>query len=119
MGMTPAGQRNKLVAFQVRGAAEDALGGNEGATWAVAGSRLAKVLYGTGQERRAGAVEQASKAATFRFLADDLVRSLRPGSHRLVFADGAGGTAWDIADVTPIGGPVPYEIEVTAVVSRG
>lgn len=61
--MIPAGERTTLVAFEHGTAATDDYGG-ETLTWASVASVAAKVLYGTGQERRQAAQEAAQQAAT-------------------------------------------------------
>jgi hypothetical protein len=77
-------------------------------------SRLAKVLYGTGAERRAASVEGAVQTATFRVMADSLTRTVAI-TDRISFD----GLVWDIGAISPVGGPVAYEIEFTGVASRG
>lgn len=114
MPMTPAGQRNMVVLFQRNAAGRSPMGGAAAADWQALGtSRLAKVLYGTGAERRGVAGEQAAQAATFRVLADSLTRTVTH-KDRIVF----GGMNWDITNIAPIGGPSPREIEFTATASR-
>ena len=114
MAMTPAGQRNKAIVFQRNAAGRSALGGKAAPSWqALGASRLAKVLYGSGAERRAAAGEQAVQAATFRMLADSLTRSVTV-MDRIAFD----GLAWDITNIAPIGGPSATEIEFTAMTAR-
>lgn len=113
MAMTPAGQRNMRIAIERFTASEDDLGGGESGTWAALVTVWAKVLYGSGAERRAGAAEQAVQAATFRVLATTETRAVTVRD-RIQFD----GIAWDVTGIAPIGGPVPYEIEFTATASR-
>ncbi|WP_408585920.1 head-tail adaptor protein [Novosphingobium sp.] len=114
MARTPAGQRNKAVVFERNSGGRSALGGKAQPNWQPLGpARLAKVLYGSGAERRAAAGEQAVQAATVRVLADVLTRSVAVRD-RITFD----GLAWDITGVALIGGPVASEIEFTATASR-
>lgn len=116
MAIKPAARRIHRIEFQRLASAEDALGGTDGAAWAnlFDQPRPAAVFYGTGAERRAAAVESATQAATFNVLADSETRTVRT-KDRIIF-DGA---AWDITAVSPIGGPVPFEIDFTATAKRG
>ena len=112
--MTPAGQLKLRIVFERNIAARTAMGGPATPSWGAIGlPRLAKVLYGTGAERRATAGEQAVKAATFR-LRRDSVTSIVTHKDRIVF----NGLAWDITDISPIGAPSPTDIEFTATASR-
>lgn len=110
MPQTPAGQRDKLVVFQRDAAGRTAMGGIAAGNWQALGSRFAKVLYGSGAERRGAAGEAASQAATFRVLAD-AVTSTVTVRDRIAFL----GRTWDITSAVPIGGPSGAEIEFTAV----
>ena len=110
----PAGQRNAAVQFQRNAAGRSALGGKAAENWQDLGAaRLAKVLYGSGAERRAAAGEQAVQAATFRLLADSVTGTVTVRD-RISFD----GLHWDITSVAPIGGPAPREYEFTATASR-
>lgn len=113
MPMTPAGQRNTAVIFQRNGAGRTPMGGAAAPSWTTLGTRLGKVLYGTGAERRGAAGEQAVQAATFRVLADALTKTITQ-KDRIVLD----GLAWDITSIAPIGAPAPREIEFTAMASR-
>lgn len=113
--MTPAGERNKRITFERATSTRGGLGQPGARTWASIGAaRWAKVLYGTGAERRAASVEGAVQSATFRVLADSLTRGVLV-TDRISFD----GLVWDIGGIAPIGGPVAYEIEFTATASRG
>jgi head-tail adaptor len=111
--MTPAGEFNQTLVFQRNIAGRSALGGKAAANWESIGSRKAKVLYGTGAERRGAAGEQAVQPATFRTRADSLTRTVKV-TDRIAFL----GQYWDITSVVPIGGPAPSEIEFTAIADR-
>jgi hypothetical protein len=114
MPMTPAGQRNAVVLFQRNTAGVSAMGGAAAANWQLLGtSRLAKVLYGSGAERRGAAGEAAAQAATFRLLADALTRTVTQKDRILM-----DGLAFDITSIAPIGGPQAREIEFTGMASR-
>lgn len=107
MAMTPAGRRDTRVVFERATVARSALGGKTAGAgdWAAIGSRLGKVLYGTGAERREAAVEAGAQAATFRLLADSLTRTI-------TLADRAvcRGLTYDLTGIAPIGND---EIEFT------
>lgn len=106
-----AGRRDKAIAFERAAIARGALGTKSAAGWAALGSRLAKVLYGSGSERRQAAVEGAVQTATFRVLADSLTNTVTERD-RISFA----GQAWDVTGIAPIGSD---EIEFTATAARG
>jgi head-tail adaptor len=61
--MIPAGERTTLVTFESGTPTTDDYGG-ETLTWAAFATVMAKVLYGTGSERRQAAQEGAQQAAT-------------------------------------------------------
>lgn len=113
MAMTPAGQRDQRIAFERAGAPRGALGVKTPGAPVALGSRWAKVLFGTGAERRAAAVEQAVQSATFRCLADELTRTIVVSDsivHRTV--------RYDVTGIAPIG-VGPAEFEFTGTASRG
>lgn len=101
VGVTPAGDRDKRVTFQ-RGTAAPGAFRNEPLTvWTDIGpvpKRWAKVLYGTGAERRQAATEAASQTATVRTLQDALTRTITTAD-RIVFD----GRPWDVTAIAPIG----------------
>lgn len=109
--MTPAGQRDKRITFQRATRTRSSLGTATAGAWGDIGARWAKVLYGSGSERRAASVEQAVQPATFRVLADTLTRGILT-TDRIAFD----GLVWDITNIAPIGSP--SEIEFTATASR-
>jgi head-tail adaptor len=110
--MTPAGARDKRVTFQRATTTRSALGGKtaSSAAWSALGTRWAKVLYGTGAERRTAAVEQGVQAITVRCLADSLTRTVLV-TDRMVH----GGLTYDITGIVPVG----QEFEFTGTASRG
>lgn len=109
--MTPAGQRDKRITFQRAVRTRSSLGTPTAGAWSDLGARWAKVLYGSGAERRQAATEQAVQPATFRVLADTLTRSII-ATDRISFD----GLVWDITNISPIGRPA--EIEFTATANR-
>ena len=111
--MTPAGQFNKKIGFERNGAGRSALGGVAAPSWSSLGTRKAKVLYGTGAERRAAAGEQAVQPATFRVRADSLTLTVTQKDR--ITLD---GLAWDVTGIALVGGPVAQEIEFTTTASR-
>ena len=113
MPQTPAGERNKLITFQRNIAGRSPLGGTAAAIWESLGSRMAKVLWGSGAERRGAAGEQAGQPATFRVLADTITTTITVRD-RIAYL----GAYWDVTSAVPIGGPSGAEFEFTAVASR-
>lgn len=105
-----AGQRNRMIAFQKATVTEDAYGGEQSA-WSDYATTFAEVRFGTGQERREAAQEQAGQSATFIVawspaLADVKLRD------RITFDGGN----WDITSVAPVG--LNKELHFTAVRDR-
>lgn len=115
MAMTPAGERDQRIRFERATVTRSALGGKAAgsADWAALGSRWAKLRWGSGAERRAAAVEQATQAATFRVLADSLTRTVTE-QDRIVHPQS--GLTFDITGLAWIG---RSEIEFTGVAARG
>lgn len=112
--MTPASQRNQVIVFERATETRGALGGKSATSWAAMGTaRFAKVLFGSGSERRTAAVESATQAATFRVLADDLAVEVTT-QDRIVHR----GLAYDITGIAAIG-LRPDELEFTATAARG
>lgn len=87
---TPAGKRRDRITFMRATVALDSFGG-EIETWVELGRRWAWIVYGTGQERREAAGQQATVPATFNVPRDALTRDLR-AKDRIDF-DGA---SWNI-----------------------
>ncbi|MGX7926463.1 phage head completion protein [Tsuneonella sp. HG094] len=111
--MTPAARRDTRVEFQRAAPARSALGGKTpgAGDWAAIGSRKAKVLYGTGAERRDAAVEGGTQAATFRFLLDSLTRTVTIGDRAV-----CKGLTYDLTGRIEIG---RTEVEFTGTARRG
>lgn len=94
--MTQPGERSQLVRIQRAVTAADDYGG-ESKTWHDLGTAWAAVRYGTGQERREAAQENASQAATFDFDYSPQTAGIRP-TDRLYCFD----TVWDVASAVVI-----------------
>lgn len=111
--MTPAGQMDRRIAFERSTTSRSGLGTVSASSWAEIGERWAKVLFGTGAERREAATEGSTQAATFRVRADDLTTTIT-AKDRIAYA----GRSWDITGIAPIGRG-PAEIEFTATAAAG
>lgn len=101
-----SGPRNRRIIVQRQFAALDGYGG-EVSTWADYATLFAQVIFGTGQERREAAQENASAPATFRVLHSRLTAAIT-AEDRIQFDDGQ----WDITSVVPLG--LNEGIEITA-----
>lgn len=115
MAMTPAGRRDTRIRFDRAEVVRDALGRKDDGeeSWVpIGGPRMAKVLWGSGSERRAAAVEEAVQPATFRVLADSVTRQVSERDRIVIVR---GGLTFDVTGLAPIG---RSEIEFTAVASR-
>ncbi len=86
----PAGQRTTLVTFERGTASTDDYGG-ETLTWATLTTAWAKVMYGTGAERRQAAQESADQPATIMVNFTPTLATVGP-KDRVSFD----GIAWDI-----------------------
>lgn len=108
--MAGVGDYDRLIAFHAATLAEDALGVETetfGST--PAAQSWAKVLFGTGQERRDGAAAGAVQTATFRVTAmDAAVRGIT--TRDIIRFDGAD---WGISSIAPVG-PQGAELEFAA-----
>ncbi|HEX8555774.1 MAG TPA: phage head closure protein [Sphingomonas sp.] len=109
---TPRGQLDRRITIQSGQAVRGALGRETETIWADHCKAWARVLFGTGQERREAAAEGASQSATFRVLSSAKTRTVTE-RFRILFD----GRAWDITSIAPIG--VNDEIEFTATVAKG
>jgi SPP1 family predicted phage head-tail adaptor len=89
--MIPAGERTTPATFERGTASTDDYGG-ETLTWAELAQVAAKVLYGTGQERRQAAQEGAQQAATVMVNYTPTLASVA-AKDRVLFD----GVEWDIA----------------------
>jgi hypothetical protein len=102
------GEKDRLVQFYPLSVSEDALGveaeadGTPVAAWA-------KVLFGTGAERREAGAAGSAQTATFRV---DSCSALRAATERweIAFAD----ARWGITSISPVGAQ-GREIEFVAV----
>jgi len=108
---TGAGARDQRVIFQRCSVTEDAMG-VEVPRWDDLEPAWAKVLYGTGAERREAGALSAAQTATFRVRSTAALRSVTPAD-RIFHSD---GQAWNITSIAKIG---RWEIEFTAVVAAG
>lgn len=102
-----AGARNRRVTLQRFTATESEMGGDVEA-WTDYTTAFARVLHGSGQERREAAQESASVAATFYVLRNPLTAALNP-KDRIVW-----GGNWDIVSAVP-SLQFNREIEITAI----
>ncbi len=113
MALTPAGQRDQRISFERGTVVRGGLGTKQPTGWNALGECWAKVLFGTGAERRQSAVESGTQAATFRTLAFELTNDVTLGD-RIVHR----GSRYDITGIVPIGRG-PAEFEFTATATRG
>lgn len=88
--MIPAGERTTPVAFERGTASTDDYGG-ETLSWASVATVAAKILYGTGSERRQAAQEGSEQAATVMVNWTPSLASVGP-KDRATFD----GFTWDI-----------------------
>lgn len=106
--MTGAGDRDRLITFQRATVSEDDYGGEE-PIWGELEQAWAKVRFGSSQERREAAMEQASQVATFRVLSTTNLRTVT-AKDRISW-----NGVWDITGPgVPVGGEAS-EIEFTAI----
>lgn len=111
--MTPAGDRDRKVQFQRVTSTLSGLGTVEDSSWMLLEAAWAKVLFGTGTERRQAGAEGAAQTATFRVLSTPVLR-IATERDRILYD----GRAWDIVSISPIGGEA-CEIEFVATVTKG
>ena len=109
---TPAGQRDRRIRFERATLARNALGVMDASGWTLIEKAMAKVLFGTGQERRTAGAEGATQTITIRTLSTNALRGVTESDR--VFLDGRG---WSITSIAPVG--VNDEIEFTATVEKG
>lgn len=107
MSLQPAAYDRK-IAFERGTQARSGLGKEPLINWALIGQSYARVLFGSGQERRTAGAEGASQAATFRAPSSSTTRAVIE-TDRIQFD----GRAWNITSIAPIG--VNDDIEFTAV----
>lgn len=105
--MTDPGQRDHLVIIQ-RATTTDDDYGTEVRTWHEYARGYARVRYGSAQERREAAQENAAQTATFEFDWNPTVAATRPRDRLYVFS-----TVWDVISAPIIGHQ--REVHITAV----
>ena len=91
------GELTTLVTFDRGTPVTDDYGG-ETLEWAQLGAAMAKVTYGTGEERRRAAQEQAEQAATVMVRWTPTLADV-DAKDRAIF----NGTVWDITSIAPVG----------------
>lgn len=106
--MTDPGARPHLVTIQRATVTLGTLGG-ETRSWSTHATGWARVRYGTGQERREAAQENASVSATFEFDWNPTLAAVKTLDRLSVF-----DTVWDIASVVTIGGRREVHMTATA-----
>lgn len=102
------GNRPHLVRIQAPVTATGTLGG-ETHTWHDEGTAWAAVLYGTGQERREAAQENATQQATFNFDYSPETAGIRTTWRLYVF-----DTVWDVHSAVIIGANRDVHVTATA-----
>lgn len=112
MALGPRGGFDRMIRFERPQMEAEALGGERVASWLPIESAMAKVRWGSSEERREAAGTNASSVATFRVLSTARLRGVTP-SDRIVFESGT----WNITGIATIGGPAS-EIEFTAALAR-
>lgn len=105
--MTGPGDRPHLVIIQRAVSVEDDHGG-ETRTWHELTRGWARIRYGTSQERREAAQENATQAATFEFDWTPTLAAVLPTDRGYVF-----DTVWDISSAVTIGGN--REVHITLI----
>jgi head-tail adaptor len=106
----PAGERNRRISFERAIQSQSGMGREPGAELQPICRRWAKVLYGTGAERRAAGTESAIQAATF-IVTDDSGTRLITVRDSIWFDE----RRWDVTSSAPIGGDRHF----TAVTRKG
>lgn len=106
--MTDPGQRPHLITIQRQGAATDDGYTSTPGEWATHTTAWARILYGSGQERRDAAQESAAQAATFECDWSPTLAAVKTTDRIIIF-----DTAWDINSRVIIGGN--REVHFTAV----
>lgn len=106
--MTDQGARPVYVRIQRSTVVTDDYGG-ETPTWHDLATAWAAVRYGTGQERRQAAQENASLAATFEFDWSPGLAAVQPTDRLYAF-----DTVWDVASAVVIGANRDVHISAVA-----
>jgi head-tail adaptor len=105
--MTASGKRDRKITFMRRIAVENELGTDD-EVWSFLTYAWAKVLFGTGSERRDAGAAGGLQPATFRVMSTASLRGVT-SADRIEFM----GRQWGITSVAPVG-PQGSEIEFTA-----
>lgn len=108
--MLPAGERDKRISIERPYAQRSAMGREPAKDFDTICRRWAKVLYGSGAERRAAGADGASQAATF-IVTDDQETRLVTVRDSIWFDN----RRWNIASSAPVDGDRHF----TAVTSKG
>jgi SPP1 family predicted phage head-tail adaptor len=108
--MVPTGQRDKRVSFQRPVAEQSAMGREPGEAFTELCLCWAKVLYGSGAERRAAGTDGATQAATFIVRDAPMTRDVSVRDS--IWFD---NRRWNITSSAPIDGDRHF----TAVTSKG
>lgn len=95
--MIPAGDRQWLIVFQRSTTTTDNYGEAIPAAPVEFTRAMARIRFGTGQEKREAAQEVASQAATFECVSTDKLR-------QIVMTDNISfdGGNWDITEIAPL-----------------
>jgi head-tail adaptor len=105
----PAGERIHQLEFQRRNVARDEMGLEVPGEWTLITRTRAKILHGTGNERREAAGERATIAATFMVNSSPALRTVTEEDRFLW-----DGQPWDIHSIAPIGRNVRIDFTATA-----
>lgn len=100
-----AGRKDRLIGFERNTPTTDGYGGEVDA-WGDLGSAWARVIFGTGEERRQAAREEGGQSASFVVSDCAMTRGVTIAD-RISF----GSSPWDIKGISPLDGG---EIEFTA-----
>lgn len=95
--MTPAGRRDQRVVIKAPGAISENSHGEPETVWSEHCKAWAKVLYGTGAERREAAIEGADQTATFIVVRNSNIDAVGT-KYRLFF----NGADWDIESIAKV-----------------
>lgn len=110
--MAGRGDYDTLIEFQRQTTVKSPLGPEKPGGWAPITQAFAKVMFGTGQERRDGASQGAAQVATFRVLSTAKTRAVTVKDCRIMW----GSQAWNITGWANF---KRKDIDFTAVAVRG
>lgn len=108
--MLRAGNLDRVIRIEERQIVDEDASGTEIAGWVFAKKRWARILYGTGQERRQAAQESATQPATIIMRYDSYTALMKSDQHRLFFDD----VNWDIEGIVKIQRQGEVSITATA-----